>query len=367
MSKEERRVVYFIGTEFSRPVSGGQLYNAKVVEEFAKRDDVEFYPIDYPWPNFLGGLLFDFKTARSIVSHDSGATVIFDESMHQRMFITLLTSLIFKRVKTVIMLHQLAYTRRENRLHYRLTKKLDEWMLKACDIAISAGICVKELAEELAGKKHRHKIKTVLTTVQSEVKYNADKTNHRLLFVGSVVPQKGVHYLVEAVAALPPQLKQKIRVEIAGSLNNQTYLTEVKDLIHQHGLDSQFEFLGLLKFAQLEKSYASAQLFVFPSLSENMPMAVLEAMTAGCIPVVFNNSAMPYLIENGKSGLIVENLNSQALTKAIESYYAMDVDAQKALAYSAHCGARQYAKSWQALANDYIQTVLEVSSNSNKK
>ncbi len=358
--QKTQKQVFFIGSQFDNPITGGHLYNAKVVKSFQKSGKFQFHAIDYPWLSFLGNLLFDFNTAKSIFKSRKNAIVIFDESLHQRMFLTLLVSLFVKKIKTILMLHQLAYTRRENKLHYLITKKVDQFMIKYCDLAISAGICVKELAEELAGSKHLHKIKTVLTTLQSEVQFNSNKQKYKLLFVGSVVPAKGVKYLVEAVDGLPEEIKSNVTVEIAGSMNDKEFLRSVQQLIETKGLQEKFSFRGLLKFDELSKAYHQGELFVFPSLSENMPMAVLESMVAGCIPVVFNNSAMPYLIKNNQSGFIVENLNSQALTEAIVSYYAMNNEEQLKMRELAHKTASQYAKTWDELGQEFIAVVSSV-------
>jgi sugar transferase (PEP-CTERM/EpsH1 system associated) len=58
-------------------------------------------------------------------------------------------------------------------------------------------------------------------------------------------------------------------------------------------------------------------IFVLPSLSEGMPVCLLEAMASGCPIVATNVGGIPEMIENGKNGILVRPADSNALSKAI--------------------------------------------------
>ena len=58
-------------------------------------------------------------------------------------------------------------------------------------------------------------------------------------------------------------------------------------------------------------------IFVLPSISEGMPICLLEAMASGCPIVASSVGGIPQMIENGKTGILVEPANVDALSNSI--------------------------------------------------
>jgi len=87
------------------------------------------------------------------------------------------------------------------------------------------------------------------------------------------VERKGVQFLVEALDAVKPEWK----VCIAG---DGPYLGQLKEFAKKSPIP--IEFLGFTHRDELQNLYASVKVFVFPSLQENFPMVLLEAMAGGC-------------------------------------------------------------------------------------
>jgi glycosyltransferase involved in cell wall biosynthesis len=98
----------------------------------------------------------------------------------------------------------------------------------------------------------------------------------RILVVSRVVRRKGIEYLIDAMAGLDRDWE----LLIAG---DGPRLPEMRRRAAAHGLPVRF--LGHVPRAQLGELYASAAIFVLPSLKENFPMVLLEAMAAGCAVV----------------------------------------------------------------------------------
>jgi len=94
-----------------------------------------------------------------------------------------------------------------------------------------------------------------------------------ILVASRLVERKGVQFLVEALDAVNPQWK----VCIAG---DGPYLGHLKEFAKKSPIP--VEFLGFTRRDELQKLYASVKVFVFPSLQENFPMVLLEAMAGGC-------------------------------------------------------------------------------------
>jgi glycosyltransferase involved in cell wall biosynthesis len=108
-----------------------------------------------------------------------------------------------------------------------------------------------------------------------------DKTL-RLLFAGRLVPYKGLDLLLRAVAVLKKRLAVKLFV--VGSSNPRTegfFVQIASDL----GLANEVEFVGKVTRDRLIDFYQSCDLFCMPSI-ETYGLAILEAMSCGCVPVV---------------------------------------------------------------------------------
>lgn len=353
--------IFFLGTAFKAPVTGGQIYNAHISDRYLQTYP-RFYPIDYPWSSPLGNIIFDLKTAYKLIRAPLPKILIFDESLHQRMIITLLISIFTPNVKLVIMLHQLAYTRRTRRWHFMLTRFLDSCMIKYSDLSISAGICVRNQANELVGGKYKSKIRTVFTTVQDKIdNANSKKNRFQILFVGSLVPMKGLEYLIEACEKVQTTSLETLVIHIAGSMEDQKYVSNCKSKIAGLGLTRIFKFHGLLEFTELSSLYRESSLFIFPSLSENMPMSLIEAMSAECVPIAFDNSAMPYIIDHMVNGFLVDNKDVNALARAIDNYFDLDKMQRLKMAKAAKISVEQYVVSWDEVSekfSDELATIL---------
>lgn len=101
-----------------------------------------------------------------------------------------------------------------------------------------------------------------------------------LLYLGRLVPEKGVHYLIDAFK----ELKTDKRLVIAGaSSDTDDYVRKLKE---QASGDSRILFTGFVQGALLEELLSNAYLYVLPSDLEGMPLSLLEAMSYGNCCVV---------------------------------------------------------------------------------
>lgn len=96
-----------------------------------------------------------------------------------------------------------------------------------------------------------------------------------VLFLGRIVPEKGVHYLVKAFKHLDTE---KRLVIAGGPSDSEGYFNEVRDLASD---DDRVIFTGFVQGLELEELYSNAYLYVLPSDVEGMPMSLLEAMAYG--------------------------------------------------------------------------------------
>ncbi|MGN1201919.1 MAG: glycosyltransferase family 4 protein, partial [Eubacterium sp.] len=105
-------------------------------------------------------------------------------------------------------------------------------------------------------------------------KYKIEKDGY-ILFLGRIVPEKGVHYLINAYKNISTDKKLVIA---GGSSHTGEYMNEVKKLA---GNDDRIIFTDFIQGEALEELYSNAYIYCLPSDLEGMPLSLLEAMSYG--------------------------------------------------------------------------------------
>lgn len=96
-----------------------------------------------------------------------------------------------------------------------------------------------------------------------------------ILFLGRLVPEKGIHYLIKAFKRVDTDKKLVIA---GGSSDTDDYLQRLKRLAAE---DERILFTGFVQGRMLEELYSNAYVYVLPSDVEGMPLSLLEAMSFG--------------------------------------------------------------------------------------
>ena len=92
----------------------------------------------------------------------------------------------------------------------------------------------------------------------------------------------------------------------------------LKKLVQDYGIADQVDFVGFLDAAKNSEYYAKSKYYVSVPESDGTAISLLEAMYLGCIPVVANLPANYEWIIDQVNGVIVDNLNSNFLTRALK-------------------------------------------------
>lgn len=105
-------------------------------------------------------------------------------------------------------------------------------------------------------------------------KNGLDKDEY-ILFLGRLVPEKGLRYLIEAFK----QIKTDKKLVIAGgSSDTDSFANELKAMARD---DSRIIFTGFVQGQMLDELYSNAYVYTLPSDLEGMPLSLLEAMSYG--------------------------------------------------------------------------------------
>lgn len=108
-----------------------------------------------------------------------------------------------------------------------------------------------------------------------EEKYGLDKDSY-ILFLARIVPEKGLHYLIEAYKQIDTDKKLVIA---GGASHTNDYLNKIKEMVKDN---PNIIMTGFVQGRELEELYSNCYLYCLPSDIEGMPLSLLEAMSYGC-------------------------------------------------------------------------------------
>ena len=165
----------------------------------------------------------------------------------------------------------------------------------------------------------------------------------RLLFLGRVSPEKGLHVLLEAfqkvverypqaqLEIVGPQRPLPIEFIVALSDSEQVsdlalfyrrnskrnYFSHLQKQLFSLNIANNVTFTGSIPYRHVLNNYHDASIFVNSSFSESFPLPILEAMASELPVVATRVGGVPEAVADGKTGLLVEAGDVSALAEAI--------------------------------------------------
>lgn len=167
---------------------------------------------------------------------------------------------------------------------------------------------IKRAVEKETGHKN---VKTIQNPVRNFNVEDIPRREKIVLNIGALTTRKGQRYFIEACSKLNhPDWRFIIlgEGEIRKSLEN---------LIEELNVDDQVQLMGAVK--DVDEWLLKSSIFVFPSLLEGLPNALIEAMSSGLACVSFDCETGPRdLIMDNQNGFLIPSGNIQLLTERIE-------------------------------------------------
>ena len=214
---------------------------------------------------------------------------------------------------------------------------------------------------------------------QSAMKKNETK---RLLFVGRNSPEKGLHVLIDAfqkVFECYPQAQLKIvgaqesapiefivalsddpKISDLASFYNRSYISHLQGKLSL-GAASHVSFTGLVSRRQLINCYRDADVFIFPSVwNEPFGMPPIEAMATGIPLVATRVGGITEIVEDGKTGILVEPNDASALAEAILCLLS-DEDLRKSMGKAARLRVYELF-SWEKVVENLLRQYKNIGS-----
>lgn len=138
----------------------------------------------------------------------------------------------------------------------------------------------------------------------------------RILFVGRLVPVKGVSVLISAFGSIAHTFPDAI-LTIVGDGSERAKLEAI---VSSLGLDNRVVFIGALNQQQVAVRMAEADVFVLPSFAEGLPVVLMEAMASGLPVIATSVAGTPELVENNTTGRLVRAGEEEQLAQAMRDY-----------------------------------------------
>lgn len=140
-------------------------------------------------------------------------------------------------------------------------------------------------------------------------KFGLEKDSY-ILFLGRLVPEKGISYLIEAFKQINTDKKLVIA---GGSSDTDEFLQDLKKIAKD---DKRISFTGFVQGQLLEELYSNAYVYVLPSDLEGMPLSLLEAMSYGNCCVVSDIAECAEVVED--KAVVFQKSNVEQLKEKLQ-------------------------------------------------
>jgi glycosyltransferase involved in cell wall biosynthesis len=279
------------------------------------------------WSTTAGSLVHFFGIARAYVRTSRRADVLFVRGMCPYSAVLYFCAAIFRKpICHWIVGDPLTLLRTSARngpvldnfaflyaLQDRLFTRLGRWLTNGALICNG-----RELARAHASPRT---IEIVSSTIrESEFFFRTDTCQGktvRILFVGFLRPEKGIEYLLEAVAQLKVDVPWEL--EIVGPPEFSDYSSKLRCIAVARGICDRIRWEGYVPNGKpLFDRMRAADIFVLPTLSEGTPHVLVEAR-ANALPCISTTAGgVPSTVTDGYDALLVPSKDAMALARAIE-------------------------------------------------
>ena len=215
------------------------------------------------------------------------------------------------------------------------SNRINVWVAKKYDLSLAVSNFIKDsIIRNLGIEESRVKVvyNGVDTTIfkpceelQEKIckKFRINDEDVVVMYVGRIVPEKGLSHVIIALHYLINKYRKKVKLLVVGpkghfDIKEDKYFKYVEMLVSKLGLRDNVLYVGEREHKSLAEFYNAADIVVVPSLCEEaFGMVAIEAMACEKPVVTYDTGALPEIVENEKTGIVVERNDIELLAKAL--------------------------------------------------
>ncbi len=258
------------------------------------------------------------------------------------------------RCRVIFHLHGSEFAKTYERAGF-IYRNLVRYVLNRSDYVFVLSDYWKTYVETISVNSEIHVINNFPSPLFETIYNTREYTNKsitELLFMGFIGQRKGIYDLVEAVALLKARGVEGFHISVGGNGE----VDKLRALVSERGLSQYFNVIGWVTGEQKYQLLKESDILLLPSHNEGLPIAILEALSAGLAVLSTKVGGIPDAIDDERYGLLVEPGQPQALANAINRYLDTD-DLIKSVARNAR---DLYDRNFSSATNvERIRTIFQ--------
>ncbi|MCL4501455.1 MAG: glycosyltransferase family 4 protein [Deltaproteobacteria bacterium] len=345
-------------------VSGGYLYDRKLVEHFQRCGD-EVEVISMPWRPYGRACLDNLSNALiKRLNQASFQLLLEDELVHPSLF--RLNHWLRRRVSypLVSIVHHLRCCEARPAWQNFLYRQVEQQYLASINGFIFNSNTTRTEVERLVGAGRPSVVappggdNVPGGLSREEVLHRAGAPGPcHLIFIGNLIPRKGLHVLLDALASLASQ--DWLLTVVGGPELNPSYARAIHHRIAALGLTGRIEMAGTLSREELAARLGEGHLLAVPSSYEGFGIVYLEAMRFGLPVIASAAGGAREIVSHGVNGFLAPPGDTATLSRSLRSLIEnRDLLARMSLAALTHAASQPTWEDSAAKVREFLMTLL---------
>ena len=314
-------------------LSGGYLYDRKLVEHLRQAgDSVEI--VSLPWRSYPAHLADNFSLRLYRRLRELSVDILLQDELNHPSLALVNRRLrrLRPRYPLISIVHHLRSSEQHPRRLLPLYRAVERCYLRTVDGFIFNSRTTRQAVAELRGESEEERgEREDLIPLRGVIAYPAadhlpvpdegaaqrlisarqsDAGPLRILFVGNLIPRKGLHHLIAALSRLPPA---EWRLDVVGDDGvDSAYAAALRRQIGAAGLEDNIRLHGRVSDSELAQQYRAAHLLAVLSY-EGFGIVYLEAMAFGLPVLASVDGGGGEIVRHGVNGFLVEPTDADGI------------------------------------------------------
>jgi glycosyltransferase involved in cell wall biosynthesis len=291
-------------------VTGGYIYDCKLVD-YLRSKGVVVQIFSQPNKNFFGSIRNNFsKKIVHEIAEFSPDLILQDEMNFLSLFLLNRKLKHIGNCSIVSIVHLLQSTLAKNNLLYRwLIKQIEKIYLRSVNNFIFNSLAtetavmhmIKKNTNSLVARPGKDRLN--LDMIKDNIVRKCYEDKLKIIFIGNVVYNKGLHVLLQALLQIDSNLWQ---LSVVGNVHFEPkYTTKILKMISSLKLENNIKLLGTLDIPPLKAQLISHHILAVPSYYESFGIVYAEAMGAGLPVIASKLGGAPEIINDTINGFLV--------------------------------------------------------------